>query len=479
MTIRNGWDPVNETPEPWQRDTEQHAPGRLASGQDGREVPSDPTPAPRTGPDGTTRPGRSVRRRVRVPLRGRRWWWVRAVVLLGAVFLVVQAVRPLPDPSIVLGGADTTFYTIPGDKNSVPWPEGGEGAVTVVGSGQMQTFGDQKPVPTASVAKVMTAYVLLKDHPLADKDDPGPQIEVDQQAVQEGGLKDESRITGLKAGQKYSENDMLKMLMIPSGNNIARLIARWDTGSDSVTAFVGKMNEAARKLGMSGTIYTDPSGLEKSTVSTAVDQVKLADAVMKSAAFRSVVAMPSADIPDVGKVINNNSVLTSELTVRGIKTGSSTPAGGALSWASYRTVDGKDRLLVGALMGQHAKGPDPNGATSLKLALDNSTKVIEGVRGAVTAATAVRKGQTIGYIDDGFGDRTPLVATEDLKAVGLPGMRVRISFDDGDRPRLYEGRAGTVVGRLAAGTGSEAQSVPVVLQRKLSKPSLITRLTHL
>ncbi len=40
------------------------------------------------------------------------------------------------------------------------------------------------------------------------------------------------------------------MLMIPSGNNIVRLLARWDTGSDTETAFVRKMNDEAKALGM-------------------------------------------------------------------------------------------------------------------------------------------------------------------------------------------------------------------------------------
>ncbi|MFE5541406.1 D-alanyl-D-alanine carboxypeptidase family protein [Streptomyces sp. NPDC056519] len=399
------------------------------------------------------------------------------MLLLGAIVLVVQAFRPLPTPVISREGAKTSF-TIPGPAPAVPWPAEGQGAVTVVGSGQTQTFGEQKPVPTASVAKVMTAYVILQDHPLKDRKDQGPRIQVDAQAVEEGDLQDETRIEGLKEGQTYSEYDMLKMLMIPSGNNIARLLARWDTRSDSVTAFVGKMNAAAKALDMTHTHYTDPSGLEASTVSTAVDQVNLAEAVMRSDAFRSIVALPSADMAEVGTIYNNNSLLMAKLSVRGIKTGSSTPAGGALSWAAYRTVDGKDQLIIGAMMDQHADGPDPDGADSLKLVLDNSSKVIEAVRDTVTSATVVRKGQPVGYVDDGLGHRTPLVATEDLTAVGLPGTRVALTLSDEGKAPARSAAAGTLVGRLTTGAGPEAQSVPVALQHHLAEPSLLARLTR-
>ncbi|MER7782705.1 hypothetical protein NQP46_00065 [Streptomyces albus] len=139
---------------------------------------------------------------------------------------------------------------------------------------------------------------------------------------------------------------MLKMLMIPSGNNVARLLGRWHTQSEDETVFVRKMNEAARSLGMKNTVYTDPSGLDKGTVSTAVDQLKLAEAVMKFDSFRQVVALPDADIPGAGRIYNNTLLTADALSVRGIKTGSNTPAGGTLSWAAYKTVDGEDRLIL-------------------------------------------------------------------------------------------------------------------------------------
>ncbi len=405
--------------------------------------------------------------------------WTPLAVLLAIIFVVVQAVRPLPNPTVVLGDAKSSF-TFEGGALSIPWPEHGQAAVKVVGSGEVGTFGDQKPVPTASVAKIMTAYVILKGHPLK-KDDKGPQIEVDAKAVAEGRSEDESRIDGLKAGQKFNEQDMLKMLMIPSGNNIARLLARWDSQSDNEAAFVKKMNAAAKDLGMTKTTYTDPSGLEKTTVSTAVDQIKLAEAVMKFDAFRPVVAMTNADIPGLPERINNNNdnLLLAGLSIKGIKTGSSTAAGGTLSWAAYKTVDGKDRLILGTMMDQHFKGLDPNASNSLTMVKDNSKKVIEAVRNALTSATAVKKGQVVGYVDDGLDGLTPVVATKDLKTVGVPGQKLVLSISDGGKTLSHEAKAGTTVGVLTVGTGESAQKVPVALQKDLTEPSFGAKLTRL
>ncbi|WP_328302943.1 D-alanyl-D-alanine carboxypeptidase [Streptomyces sp. NBC_00435] len=418
-----------------------------------------------TPPPPETR-GRTVARRVRV--------WVPLLLLLVAVLAVVQALRPLPAPVLARGDAATAF-TLDG-RFDVPWPEKGQAALRIGGAGDVGTFGEQKPVPTASVAKVMTAYVILKGHPLK-KDEAGPQIEIDAKAVADGTSENESRIEGLKTGTRFTQQDMLKMLMIPSGNNIARLLARWDTASDSEAAFVEKMNAAARELGMDSTTYTDPSGLDAKTVSTAVDQLKLAEAVMRIDAFRAIVQLPSASVPGLSKqLINNNDLLVSPLSIKGIKTGSSTPAGGTLMWAAYKTVGDKTPLILGTMLDQHVTGADPNGANSLILVKDNSKKVIEAVRTALTSASVVKEGQVVGYVDDGLGTRTPVVATKDTTVAAVPGQQVELVLAVREKGLPREARAGTEIGTLTIGTGPGTQTVPVALQKDLSEPSLGAKL---
>ncbi len=419
-------------------------------------------PAPET-------PRRTALRRVKV--------WTPILLLLVGASAGAQLLRPLPTPHLVASQAGD--HTIEGNF-SIPWPAKGQGAVRISGSGDIGAFGEQKPVPTASVAKVMTAYVILKGHPLR-KTDPGPDITIDAKTVADGTSANESRIVGLTAGTKFSQQDMLKMLMIPSGNNVARLLARWDTGSDSEAAFVEKMNAAARELGMKDTTYTDPSGLDAGTVSTAADQLKLAEAVMKDEAFRAIVAMPSATIKGLPQRIeNNNDLLTVQgLSIRGIKTGSSTPAGGALMWAAYKSVGDETPLILGTLMEQRVDGPDPDAAYSLKLVKANSKKIIEAVRTALASAPVVRKGEIVGYVDDGLGGRTPLVATKDLNVIGVPGQRLKRSLAVGASPLPHTAKAGSEVAVLTIGEGEGAKSVPVAVQGNLAEPSFGTRLTRL
>ncbi|MDX2389388.1 serine hydrolase [Streptomyces sp. DK15] len=420
-------------------------------------------------------PRRTLTRRVKV--------WTPIVLLLAASAAGVQLLRPLPEPQLV-GVRDE--HVVDG-TTTLPWPAKGQAAVRVSGSGDVGVFGEQKPVPTASVAKVMTAYVVLKGHPLR-KNDSGPRIEVDAKTVADGMAEHESRIQGLKQGSKYSQSDMLKMLMIPSGNNIARLLARWDTGSDSEAAFVAKMNAAAKELGMNDTTYTDPSGLDAGTVSTAADQLKLAEAVMKEDAFRAVVALPQASIEGLPELLINNNgnlLLADGLSIKGIKTGSSTPAGGTLMWAAYKTVGDQTALILGTMMDQHVDGPDEDGANSLLLVKENSRKVIEAVRAALASTPVIRKGQLVGHVSDGLGGSTPLVATNDVAASGVPGQRLRLTLGTGAGPGggarslPREAKAGAVVGVLTVGDGAGAKSVPVAFGSALVAPSFTARITRL
>jgi D-alanyl-D-alanine carboxypeptidase len=405
---------------------------------------------------------RTILRRVKI--------WTPLVVLLALVFVIVQAVRPLPSVSLALTA--TPSYTFAGNPlpAAMPWPTEGQSTAEVEGLGSLGVHGAQTPVPIASVTKVMTAYVVLQDHPISGKES-GPKITVDAQAAQEAKSEDESHAP-VKKGQQFTERQMLQLLLIPSGNNIARLLARWDAGTQD--AFVAKMTAAAKRLGMTNTTYTGASGIEETTVSTAVDQLKLAQAVMKYDVFRSVVAQPNVDIPGVGRIFNNNNDLVN-VGVVGIKTGSTTPAGGALMWAAHRTVAGKEQLILGVVLEQHA------GTTvddSLQAALQRSQRLIESVQGGLTSTTVVKKGEVIGHVSDGLGGSTPVVAAKDLTAIGWPGMKEQLSLTPAkDLP--HSAKAGTQVGTLGFGSGSARTSVPVVLQSDLSEPGFGAKLTRL
>ncbi len=405
-------------------------------------------------------PVRSLVRRVKI--------WTPLVILLVIVFAVVQAMRPLPQPTLDLTAKES--YTFDGAKTDIPWPAQGQAALDVQGIGTFGSSGTQKPVPIASVAKVMTAYIILRDHPLKSGAD-GPKIKIDQAAQDQSRAGHESTVD-VTAGDSISQREALESILIASANNVARLLARWDVGSEK--AFVAKMNSTAKRLGMTDTTYTDPSGLTNSTVSTAVDQVKLAKAAMQEPAFREVAAMMSYD--DYKGVNRSNwNHLVGHNNVVGIKTGTTTSALGNLVFAAKQEVGGETRTIVGAVVRQPAGGSDN---TILSGALDAADRLIRSAQGALRSATVLKKGDVVGYVDDGLGGRTPVVATKDVTAAGWSGLKVELSFASDVVP--HTAKAGTEVGTLTVGDGGAgAVKVPVALQRDLAEPGFTDKLTRL
>ncbi|WP_330266242.1 D-alanyl-D-alanine carboxypeptidase [Streptomyces griseorubiginosus] len=404
-------------------------------------------------------PLRTVARRVKI--------WTPLVLLLIVVFAIAQSVRPLPDPTLKLTAEET--YTFDGGKTDIPWPAAGQAALDVQGVGTFGSTGGQKPQPIASVAKVMTAYIILRDHPLKSGAD-GPKIKIDQAAQDQVTAKDESTVP-VTAGDSITQREALTDILIASANNVARLLARWDSGSEK--AFVSKMNATAKDLGMTNTTYTDPSGLNNTTVSTAVDQVKLARKAMELPAFREVAAVMSY-FDYKGNKHNNYNRLVGYNNVVGIKTGTTTSALGNLVFAAKKEVNGETYRIIGAVVRQPAGGEDN---TILAGALAAGKQLILAAQDALKSATILKKGDVVGYVDDGLGGHTPVVLTKDVTAVGWSGLKVELSFTADDVP--HTAKAGTKVGTLTVGDGDGgAVTVPVTLQKDLTEPGFADKLTR-
>ncbi|GGQ88290.1 D-alanyl-D-alanine carboxypeptidase [Streptomyces flaveolus] len=412
-------------------------------------------------------PLRTTVRRVKI--------WTPLVLLLVIVFGIVQAVRPLPTPTLHLTAQETVSFE--GGKPSVPWPGQGQAAMDVNGIGTFGTSGDQKPVPIASIAKVMTVYLILRDHPLKTGE-KGPKITVDAAAQKhyETGKAENESVVRVSEGQKITEYEALQAVMLPSANNIAKLLARWDTGSSSEDAFVAKMNKTAEELGMKNTTYTDPSGLDKTTVSTAEDLVKLGRAAMENPVFKEISKQPG--YVDLNGDEQKNFFGLVPTVAIGIKTGTTTAAGGNILFAAEKNVGGKTQTIIGAALGQYGQ----NGVANIDEVTGVVRKLIETGQDALTSKTIVKKGDVVGQVDDGLGGTTPVVATRDVSAVGWSGLTVKLKLEsrsDGSVP--HTAKAGTEVGTLIVGDGSssEAVEVPVALQDDLAEPGLTARLTRL
>jgi len=230
------------------------------------------------------------------------------------------------------------------------WPAAGQAAFVQSGQSQIQAGPNQHPAAIASVAKVMTAYLVLRDHPLRPGE-AGPTITLTDADVADTDrrLRQEESAVSVAAGEHLTELQALQALLLPSANNIAAVLAKWDAGS--IGRFVDRMNAAARSLGMTHTRYTDPSGYDDATVSTAADQVRIVDQAMRLPVFAGIVATPSATLPVAGTVQNTDTLLGYDGFV-GVKTGSDDAAGGCFAFQAVRWIDGKRTTITGVVLGQ-------------------------------------------------------------------------------------------------------------------------------
>jgi D-alanyl-D-alanine carboxypeptidase (penicillin-binding protein 5/6) len=173
------------------------------------------------------------------------------------------------------------------------------------------------------------------------------------------------------AGEQLTERQLLEALLIPSGNNIAEILAAQVARSE--TSFVAEMNAEARALGMDHTVYTDPSGFDPSTVSTAADQLRVFERAMRFSVFRQIVSMASVTLPIAGTLMNYNPLIADGYAG---KTGSDSAAGGCLAFFTQVTVGGRSLTAVGVVLGQ---GQGSDTSALLTSVGEAATQLVESV----------------------------------------------------------------------------------------------------
>ena len=276
-------------------------------------------------------------------------------------------------PTAPIGVPRSDHRSVLGDALlSTVWPAHGQAAVVLTGRSQIHAGPNQHAAPIASIAKVMTAYLVLRDHPLRPAED-GPAITLTDADVADTDRRrgQQESVVAIAAGEQLTERQALEALLLPSANNIAAVLARWDAGS--VARFVARMNAAARSLGMTRTRYTDPSGFDDATVSTAADQLRLVVRAMRLPVFATIVTTPSATLPVAGTVHNTNTLLGVNGFV-GVKTGSTAAAGGCFAFRAIRWIDGKPTAITGVVLGQP-------GHNQIEAGLAAGDAMVDGIAG--------------------------------------------------------------------------------------------------
>jgi serine-type D-Ala-D-Ala carboxypeptidase (penicillin-binding protein 5/6) len=407
--------------------------------------------------------------------RSGRWPRVAAVAILIVLAAVVVRLITLKPPNLALRVTHAPVVRLSGAAPTPAWPAAGEAALVVPGLGSLGSAGGDQPRPTASLAKVMTAYLTLKNYPLSQSGG-GFTLTVtpaDAQAEAEDAREDQS-VVAVRAGEQLDERQLLQALLIPSGDNIAQILAAYEAGS--VSSFVAEMNSTARALGMDNTTYTDPSGYQPTTVSDASDQLRVFRTAMRFAVFRQIVSTPSVTLPVAGTVRNYDPLLSEGYDG---KTGSDSEAEGCLAFFKYLTVDGRRLTMIGVVLGQ-----GEGGVTSVILDAAGvaAEHLVGSVAPAIRARTVLPAGAAVMIATSPDGHQVAGVSAGRLRVIGWGGLVEHIAI--ATRPvgtDLAAGQpvgAAALAGNLPTAAGEQTQTT-VRAATQLPAPGILWRLEHL
>lgn len=197
-----------------------------------------------------------------------------------------------------------------------------------------KNINEQRSV--ASISKIMTAILAIECGKLDDQVIVGSEIE-----------KSYGSGIYIKQGESLTLRDLVYGLMLRSGNDAALTIANY-VGGD-IPTFVNLMNEKAHNIGMTRTIFNNPSGLdqEKGNYSTAYDMALLTSYAMKNDEYKKITSTKKYNLKTNKNTyvwINKNKMLSLYKYSTGGKTGYTEIAKRTL--VSTATKDGVNLVVV-------------------------------------------------------------------------------------------------------------------------------------
>jgi len=195
----------------------------------------------------------------------------------------------------------------------------------------------EKPLPPASLTKIMTALLVLEHG-----GSPDEWLKVSPAAAKATGTW-----LGLRAGDEIQASDALTAMLVSSANDACQVLAEHVAGS--AQAFVASMNRRAAELELTATHFENPCGHDApGHRSAARDLWRLTQKALAYPEFRRVVALERAQVRTrrgrVLSVVTGNALLGRARGATGVKSGFTPAAGKCLVARAER--EGKEVVIV-------------------------------------------------------------------------------------------------------------------------------------
>lgn len=315
---------------------------------------------------------------------------------------------------------------------------------------------DEK-LPIASVTKIMTMLLIMEE--IAS----GRMTFADEVTVSEYAMSMGGSTMFLETGEVLTVHDMLKGIAVASANDGCVAMAEHISGS--VDAFVTRMNERAKELGMENTSFINTNGLDaEGHYSSAYDVAIMARELIKHEKIFEYTTIWTDSLRD-GKfaLANTNRLVRFYRGATGLKTGSTDNAGCCLCATAER--DGVSLIAVVL------------GAPTSKDRFSDATKLLDYGFANYSVAHPISKGEEVGEIkvNKGVKDIVKAVARDDFQKVIKKGEgdKVEMSLTIAEEITAPV-KSGEVIGRAEYFIENESiGSVDVVCAEDVDKMSLL------
>ncbi|MDJ0378646.1 hypothetical protein [Cryobacterium sp. PH31-L1] len=331
-------------------------------------------------------------------------------------------------------------------------------------SAPLAVAGTAEALPMASIAKVVTALVVLDAKPIV-AGETGPVVTLTAADFQSYLDYDKAgaRSVTVFADEQWTELELLQALLLGSSNNHADTVARWAFGS--VDAYVVAANVWLADNGLTGTAVVDATGLHDASAGTATDLAHLAGLAATDPIVSSMLASPASVLADRRGVQNTTSYLPEE-GITGISR-SYTDAAGVCFLFTAEVSDGASSFTFsGAFIGE----PTYDALTA------DLTALMTSARAGVGPLPVLAAGNAYATFESAWGDTAAAV-------VGVSRTRYawQAATPDAATVELKDfatARTGANVGQVRLTVAGEKLSAALKLDEGIADPGPGWRLLH-
>lgn len=320
-----------------------------------------------------------------------------------------------------------------------------------------------KAFAPGSLAKVMTAatvFQLLKDGELTREQ----LCKVSEHAWRTGGAPSRRSTMFAAIKSEIAVEDLLKGLLVHNANDAAIVLAECVDGSEE--AFAVRMSELAQSIGMTNSVFANPTGYEdKPSKTTVHDQAKLAEFVIENhPELYELFSIPEFTWNKIFQR-NKNPLLGEIRNLDGLGGGNTSEDG----YSGLGSVDRNGRRVIAAVAG----------LTSDKHRLQTLKEVFSGAWEYFTVQTIYSAGDVIadGRVYGGAESTVPLVSNKDVDVLLARGdtleYRIRVVYQGPLKAPVAEG---TVAGEIRViGKTGIVYRAPLVTGGSVPEGDLIDR----